>query len=244
MIAAYWRSQACPNKDEKFYRSGLPLPRAFIFPLQFRCCLRGKTWMGFHVSSRKFHVRRGRRYIRAVRHDRWSESRQSRDEGISGNTFAVPFAAGTAALIWAANPDLSAAKVKQILLDTAHSSPDPDVPRYVNALGAVRESLVRTGHDRIAMEIISPDDGDTVSRAAPACLYCPRPSTRTTVYPRLRATIQPFQRLDAADWSAIQLNGPTSEGPSRLRRSCARSHASGFNPSQNSPPGRTHTPPT
>ncbi len=60
---------------------------------------------------------------------------------ISGTSFSSPFTAGVAALIWAANPDLSANRVEEILLDTAHPSPDGKVKRYVNALGAVLEAL-------------------------------------------------------------------------------------------------------
>jgi subtilisin family serine protease len=54
-----------------------------------------------------------------------------------GTSFSAPFVAGVAALVWAANPDLTAQDVKSILLETAHTSPDPTVGRYVNALDAV-----------------------------------------------------------------------------------------------------------
>jgi hypothetical protein len=60
---------------------------------------------------------------------------------LSGTSFSSPFAAGVAALIWAANPGLSAGAVEDILMNTAHPSPDPNVGRYVNALGAVRAAL-------------------------------------------------------------------------------------------------------
>lgn len=60
---------------------------------------------------------------------------------ISGTSFSSPFAAGVAALIWAAKPSLSAGEVEDILKETAHSSPDPKVKRYVNALAAVRRVL-------------------------------------------------------------------------------------------------------
>ncbi len=60
---------------------------------------------------------------------------------VSGTSFSSPFAAGVAAMIWAANPGLSANSVRGILYDTAHRSPDPDVNRYVNALGGVQAAL-------------------------------------------------------------------------------------------------------
>ena len=41
-------------------------------------------------------------------------------------------------MIWAADPSLDADEVQEILFDTAHSSPDDEVNRYVNALGAVQ----------------------------------------------------------------------------------------------------------
>src|SRR5690606_32883931 len=58
-----------------------------------------------------------------------------------GTSYSSPFAAGVAALIWAADPSLSANEVEDILLATAHSSPDDEVNGYVNALGAVQEAL-------------------------------------------------------------------------------------------------------
>jgi hypothetical protein len=60
---------------------------------------------------------------------------------VSGTSFSSPFAAGVAAMIWAANPALDSDQVKDILFDTAHSSPDDKVNRYVNALGAVQSAL-------------------------------------------------------------------------------------------------------
>ncbi|MCA9839176.1 MAG: S8 family serine peptidase [Trueperaceae bacterium] len=59
----------------------------------------------------------------------------------NGTSFSSPFAAGVAALIWAANPDLSANQVENILMETAHASPDSNVNRYVNALAAVQRAL-------------------------------------------------------------------------------------------------------
>jgi serine protease len=60
---------------------------------------------------------------------------------ISGTSFSSPFAAGVAALVWAADPSLGAGSVEQILLTTAHVNADPQVRRHVNAFGAVRAAL-------------------------------------------------------------------------------------------------------
>jgi len=60
---------------------------------------------------------------------------------ISGTSFSSPFAAGVAALVWAADPTLGAGSVEQILLSTAHVNADPQVRRHVNAFGAVRSAL-------------------------------------------------------------------------------------------------------
>lgn len=60
---------------------------------------------------------------------------------VNGTSFSSPFAAGVAAMIWAANPNLSADQVVGILYDTAHSSSDERVNRYVNALGAVQAAM-------------------------------------------------------------------------------------------------------
>lgn len=60
---------------------------------------------------------------------------------ISGTSGSSPFTAGIAALIWTANPALSADQVADIMMRTAHTSPDDTVNRYVNAQAAVREAL-------------------------------------------------------------------------------------------------------
>lgn len=60
---------------------------------------------------------------------------------VNGTSFSSPYAASVAALIWAANPSLSANQVWQTMRDTAHSSPDSRVPRYVNAYQAVLNAI-------------------------------------------------------------------------------------------------------
>jgi subtilisin family serine protease len=80
-----------------------------------------------------------------------------------GTSFSAPFVAGVAALVWAADPDLTAGEVESILLETAHSSPDPTVGRYVNALDAV---LAATS---VAPELTvhTPADGAQVEAGVP-----------------------------------------------------------------------------
>ncbi|MBA2667996.1 MAG: S8 family serine peptidase, partial [Trueperaceae bacterium] len=60
---------------------------------------------------------------------------------ISGTSFASPFVAGVAALVWAADPSMSATTVENVLMSTAHPNGDPRVGRHVNAFGAVRQVL-------------------------------------------------------------------------------------------------------
>jgi serine protease len=63
---------------------------------------------------------------------------------VSGTSFSSPFVAGVAALIWAADPSLSAAQVQTILLETAHRTNDLTGSiggLRVNALGAVGRVL-------------------------------------------------------------------------------------------------------
>ena len=60
---------------------------------------------------------------------------------VSGTSFSSPFAAGIAALIWAAKPSLSDGLVALTLLQQAHNSPDKSVARYVNARAAVRTAF-------------------------------------------------------------------------------------------------------
>lgn len=60
---------------------------------------------------------------------------------IHGTSFSSPFVAGVAALIWAADPSLSANQVESILISTAHPGGDASVGRIVNAFGAVKAAL-------------------------------------------------------------------------------------------------------
>ena len=81
------------------------------------------------------------------------EHLDNRARQVNGTSIASPFAAGIAALIWAADPSLSADEVEDILKETAHSSPDTKVKKYVNALGAVTAAL---GNIAPRIEIITP----------------------------------------------------------------------------------------
>ncbi|MGE0479616.1 MAG: S8 family serine peptidase [Phycisphaerae bacterium] len=79
----------------------------------------------------------------------------------SATSAACPFVAGCAALIWAANPALSANDVERILMQTAHPSPDSSVSRTVNAWGAVYQVL---GNAPPELRITSPDPSDPAWR--------------------------------------------------------------------------------
>ena len=60
----------------------------------------------------------------------------------NGTSYSAPFVSGVAALVWAANPNLTDDEVEQILIDTANTSPlTSNVPRWVNAYRAVLEAL-------------------------------------------------------------------------------------------------------
>ena len=74
---------------------------------------------------------------------------------INGTSFSSPYAASVAALIWAADPSLSAGEVWTILRDTAHTSPDSRVNRYVNAYDAVL-ATIGVGVD---VDLTSPANG-------------------------------------------------------------------------------------
>jgi len=76
---------------------------------------------------------------------------------LNGTSFSSPFAAGVAALVWAANPGASASSVEKILKDTAHTSPDDKVGSYVNALEAVQQAL---GNVPPSIDLFAHEDGD------------------------------------------------------------------------------------
>lgn len=80
---------------------------------------------------------------------------------VNGTSFASPFVAGVAALIWAAQPRLGAGQVQDILFSTAHSSPDDDVERYVDAYEAVVAAL---GSRPPEIRISSPSEGERTPR--------------------------------------------------------------------------------
>ncbi len=81
----------------------------------------------------------------------------------SGTSYSSPFTAGVAALIWAADPSLPAGQVIQIMRQTAHSSSDPKVNRYVDAYRAVKHVL---GNLPPTLEIVAPKTGQTISGGA------------------------------------------------------------------------------
>src|SRR5215207_1112064 len=77
---------------------------------------------------------------------------------VNGTSFASPYTAGVAALIWAANPGLSAGSVETILFRNMRTSPDDKVKRRViNALGAVQDALPAV------IAIKAPADGATIN---------------------------------------------------------------------------------
>jgi serine protease len=82
-------------------------------------------------------------------------------QAVNGTSFAAPFAAGVAALVWAADPGQSADAVESILISTANASPHPQVTRIVNAGSAVASAASRT------VRMVSPADGLLVSHGRP-----------------------------------------------------------------------------
>ncbi len=85
-------------------------------------------------------------------------------QSVSGTSFASPFTAGVAALVWAANPSLSSEAVIGLLLGNAHPSPHSKVPRYVNAWGAVKAAL--GGNTPPNLDIVGPASGASFSRGS------------------------------------------------------------------------------
>ena len=75
----------------------------------------------------------------------------------NGTSFSSPFAAGVAALVWAADPGQSASDVEDVLLASAKSSPDGKVGRVVDALGAVGSVL---GNVAPTVAVTRPSPGD------------------------------------------------------------------------------------
>lgn len=86
------------------------------------------------------------------------DPQQSGVHGINGTSFASPYLAGVAALVKAVDPSLSGGAIERILIDTAKTSPDGRVRRYVNALAAVKLALPRL------IRIESPANGSSHRR--------------------------------------------------------------------------------
>ncbi len=90
---------------------------------------------------------------------------------VSGTSSASPFAAGVAALIWAADPSLSASGVENILYETAVKNPHVSVHQYVNALDAV---LAAIGDVPPYVKITNPASGSSFSRGVSVPLVADR----------------------------------------------------------------------
>ena len=88
-----------------------------------------------------------------------SSFRPSGVHAVSGTSFAAPYLAGVVALVRAADPRLSrSSDAERIVLETARTSTDKDVGKYVNTLAAVRRALPRL------VNIEAPRDGDSIGK--------------------------------------------------------------------------------
>lgn len=90
--------------------------------------------------------------------------RQKGNHTVGGTSFSAPFTAGVAALVWAGKPSLTDDAVEKILLDTAHTSDDPTVARYVDALEAVKRAV---GNLPPEVSIVTPKDAAVVQYGKP-----------------------------------------------------------------------------
>ncbi len=78
-----------------------------------------------------------------------------------GTSSASPYLAGVAALVRAADPGLSANDLERILKETAKTSSDGNVRKYVDALAAVKRALPRL------VKIDVPVSGSSIDKGAP-----------------------------------------------------------------------------
>jgi hypothetical protein len=124
----------------------------------------------------------------------------------SGTSFSSPFAAGVAALVWAANPALTAGAVADILTRTARVG-GGRVSRSIDARAAVTAAL---GDAPPFVRIVAPADGTSVSR--------------TTAGLRLRADAEDLEDgTPTVTWTSDR-DGTIGTGPERsfLRPSFGR----------------------
>lgn len=81
----------------------------------------------------------------------------------AGTSASSPFVAGVAALIWAANPDLSADAVQGILMNNRRDSPDSQVGhKVVHAFGAILDAMP------VSIAIQTPFEGAMLSASIPS----------------------------------------------------------------------------
>jgi serine protease len=88
---------------------------------------------------------------------------------VNGTSFASPFVAGVAALVWAGNPSLSSFQVWDLL--NKHAKVGGPLVRRVNAYASVREAILSAGGNIAPfVEIVSPQPSAKLSQASPTTL--------------------------------------------------------------------------
>jgi hypothetical protein len=118
-----------------------------------------------------------------------------------GTSASTPYTAGVAAMLFAANPELTPDEVGDILLRTARTlSPDPLVNRTLNAIDAVREVFERRfPEDRLEPNNSSSTATSTLAIAVPGVVDFGDVSLHTS-------TEVDYYRFVVNDWMGVRIN--------------------------------------
>lgn len=93
------------------------------------------------------------------------------EQWVGGTSFSSPFVAGVAALVWAADPKLTADQVFELLMKTSVSRAQPSAPFVLQQVDAFAAVKAATGNLKPTVKIVTPTPGASVQVGLPGAQF-------------------------------------------------------------------------